>query len=119
MRHDHGLFIGVACAAAIVLSAPGLADAARRLALFAGVVAAVLAPWAAWVQSYQGLVPYFEMGIAVSRREADISLLRDLPHLQLSAGLTTANVHAWMYYLFWTLPVVSVAPRPVASDHPT
>ena len=42
-------------------------------------------------------------GIAVSRREADISVLRDLPHLQLSAGLTTANVHAWLYYLFWTL----------------
>ena len=108
MRHDHGLFIGAACAVVIVFSAPGLADAARRLALFAGVVATVLAPWAAWVQYYQGLVPYFETGIAVSRREADISILRDLPHLQLSAGLTTANAHAWLYYLFWTLPVVSV-----------
>jgi hypothetical protein len=144
MRHDHGLFIGVACAAAMLLSASrgphtlreyqsqpasdrdspaatterpvvvhegpttSLADAARRLGLFAAAVAVLVMPWALWVQYHQGLIPYFEMGIAVSRREADISLLRDLPYPQLSAGLTTANMHAWLYYLFWTLPVVSV-----------
>jgi hypothetical protein len=109
MRHDHGLFIGVACTAAIALSSSGLPEMARRLALFAGGVAVWLAPWAAWVQYYEGLVTHFAMGFAVSRREADISLLRDLPHFQLAAGLTTANAHAWLYYLFWSLPVVCVA----------
>jgi hypothetical protein len=108
MRHDHGLFIGVACAAAIVLSAPGLTDAARRFGMFAAAVAVVLAPWAIWVQYYQGVIPYFEMGIAVSRREADISLLRDLPRLDLSAGLTVENTQAWLYFLFWILPLLSV-----------
>ncbi len=108
MRHDHGLFIGVACAAAIAMSAPGITEALRRCTVFGAAVIVLLAPWAIWVQSYQGLVPYFEMGIAVSRREADISLLRDYPQLQLTAGLTTANVHAWMYYLYWTLPLVCV-----------
>lgn len=108
MRHDHGLFIGVACATAIVLSAADVADAARRFGLFAAVVAVLLAPWAAWVQYYQGLVPYFQMGIAVSRREADISLLRDLPQLQFSAGLTSDNLLAWLYYVFWILPCVCV-----------
>jgi len=108
MRHDHGLFIGAACAAVIASSAPGAHAAIRRCALFGAVALAVLAPWAIWVQVYQGLVPYFEMGIAVSRREADISLLRDLPRLQPSEGLTTANVHAWMYYLYWSLPILSV-----------
>jgi hypothetical protein len=107
-RHDHGLFIGLACAVAIVLSAPDLASSARRFALFAAAVAVLLAPWAAWVQYYQGLVPYFEMGVAVSRREADISLLRDWPQLQLSAGMATENLQAWLYYLFWSLPIVSV-----------
>lgn len=108
MRHDHGLFIGVACAAAIVLSASGVVDAARRFGVFAGAVGVLLAPWAAWVQYYQGLAPYFEMGIAVSRREADISLLRDLPQLNPAAGLSTANAHAWLYYMFWILPIASV-----------
>jgi hypothetical protein len=108
MRHDHGLFIGLACTAALGLSARGIADATRRCALFGTAVIVMLTPWALWVQSYQGLVPYLEMGIAVSRREADISLLRDLPQLQLTAGLTTANVHAWMYYLYWSLPIVCV-----------
>jgi hypothetical protein len=108
MRHDHGLFIGVACAAAVVLSAAGLKDAARRFGMFAAAVAVLLAPWALWVQYYQGLVPYFEMGIAASRREADISLLRDWPRFEVAAGLTTANTHAWLYYLFWMLPLVCV-----------
>jgi hypothetical protein len=108
MRHDHGLFIGVACAAALVMSASGLTDAARRFGTFAAAVGVLLAPWALWVQHYQGLIPYFEMGVAVSRREADISLLRDLPRVDLAAGLTTANTHAWLYYLFWLLPLVCV-----------
>jgi hypothetical protein len=108
IRHDHGLYIGMACATAIALSAPGLALAGRRLALFAAVVAALVSPWAIWVQYHQGLVHYFESAIAFSRREADISLLRDLPRLQLSQGLTTDNAHAWLYYLFWTLPVVCI-----------
>lgn len=106
MRHDHGLFIGAACALVIGLSAPGLAAAARRLGLFAAVVAALLVPWAAWVQYYRGLIPYFETGIAVSRREADISVLRDLPQLHLADGVTIANAQAWLYYLYWTLPIV-------------
>ena len=109
MRHDHGLFIGLACSAAVVLSAPDLSQALRRFALYAGAVAVLLAPWAAWVQYYQGLIPYFQMGVAVSRREADISLLRDWPQLQFSAGLTTtASLQAWLYYLFWSLPIASV-----------
>ena len=53
-------------------------------------------------------MPYFQMGLAVSRREADLSLLRDFPRLQLSAGLTIDNVHAWLYYLFWILPFACV-----------
>jgi hypothetical protein len=110
MRHDHGVFIGLASTAAVVLSAPDPARAIRRLALYAGAVAVLLAPWAVWVQYYQGLVPYFEMGVAVSRREADISLLRDWPQLQFADGLTTtANLQAWLYYLFWSLPIIAVA----------
>jgi hypothetical protein len=110
MRHDHGLFIGLACTAVVVLSAPDPAHAARRFALYAGGVAVLLAPWAVWVQYYQGLIAYFEMGVAVSRREADISLLRDWPQLQFADGLTTtANLQAWLYYLFWSLPVIAVA----------
>src|SRR5688572_1624345 len=38
MRHDHGLFIGVACVAAIGLSAPGIVPALRRCALFGAAV---------------------------------------------------------------------------------
>jgi hypothetical protein len=66
----------------------------------------LLLPWAAWVQYYQGLIPYFQTGVAVSRREADISLLRDWPRLRPLAGLTIANSEAWLFYLFYLLPIV-------------
>jgi hypothetical protein len=78
---------------------------------------ALLVPWAVWVQYYQGLIPYFETGNRRLAARADISLLRDLPQLQLTAGLTTANTHAWLYYLFWTLPVVVRDACRVASLH--
>ena len=109
MRHDHGLFIGAASATAIVLSAPRLTESVKPLSLYAAGIAVLLAPWALWVQYYQGLVSYFRMGIGVSQREADITLLRHLPRLQLFDGLTTANANAWLFYLFWSLPLVCVA----------
>jgi hypothetical protein len=109
MRHDHGLYIGVACAAAIGLSAPAVAAAARRLSLFAVAIALLLAPWAAWVQYYQGLIPYFRTGIAVSRREADISMLRDWPQFASAAGLNATNSETWLYYLFYVLPIACLA----------
>jgi hypothetical protein len=108
-RHDHGLYLGVACAIAIALSAPDVTAAARRVALLGVTVAVLLAPWALAVQHYEGLVPYFVSAIGFSRREADISILRDWPQLHLSAGLTAGNVEAWLYYLLYGLPIVCLA----------
>jgi hypothetical protein len=108
-RHDHGLYLGVACAIAIALSAPDVTAALRRVGLLGGAVALLLAPWALAVQHYEGLVPYFASAIGFSRREADISILRDWPQLHLSAALTVGNVEAWLYYLFYALPVACLA----------
>lgn len=106
MRHDHGLYLGLACATALVLSASDWTVIARRLLQFGVVLAVLLLPWAVWVQYYGGLVPYFESAIAFSRREADISVMRDLPRLQIGAGISADNAHAWLFYLFYALPVV-------------
>jgi hypothetical protein len=108
MRHDHGLYLGVASAIAIVFSSPGVAEALRSVGTFAAVSAVLLLPWAIWVQVYAGLVSYFASAIAFSRREADISLMRDLPRLQVAEGLSTANLQAWLFYLFYALPVVCI-----------
>ena len=109
VRHDHGLYIGVACAAVLVLGAPGWRVAARRFATFSLVVAALILPWALAVQYYGGLDTYFESAIEFSRREADISLLSDLPTFQAAAVVSAENVYAWLFHLFYALPAISLA----------
>jgi hypothetical protein len=108
VRHDHGLYIGVACAAAIAIGAPDVRAAARRLAEFSVVVAGLILPWAVAVQYYTGLVPYFRSAIAFSRREADINVLRDWPAFQGPATVSAENAEAWLYYLFYALPLICV-----------
>jgi hypothetical protein len=108
IRHDHGLYIGLASTVAMVLSAPDWRGAVRRVAGFGVVVVALLLPWVVAVQYYQGLSAYLESAIAFSRREADLSLLRRWPVFQIAGGVTIENAHAWLFDLFWALPVVSL-----------
>jgi hypothetical protein len=108
VRHDHGLYVGIACATAILLSAQDIRAAARRFAGFGLVVAALLVPWALAVQYYAGLIPYFRSAIAFSRREADINVLRDWPSFHGPATVSAGNAEAWLYYLFYALPLICV-----------
>jgi hypothetical protein len=108
VRHDHGLYLGAGCAVAIALSAPSIGVAIRRLAGFGALVLVLIAPWAMAVQFYAGLVPYFTSAIAFSRREADITILRELPAFHLPLAATASNAEAWLFYLFYALPIVSV-----------
>lgn len=69
-RHDHGLYLALGGALAIALTpAPRWQDSARRTALFAGVVALLLAPYLLYVQAYGGLWTYVRTGMEFSARE--------------------------------------------------
>ena len=105
MRHDHGLFIGAACAMAIVLSAPGLADAARRVGRLrrrrrrlAGAVGRVGA-----VPPGSGAV-LRDGNRCVASRSRHLGCCGTCHICSSPAGLTTANVHAWL-----VLPVLDSA----------
>ena len=105
-RHDHGLFIGIGSFAVIVASsARGHTPPQRPLAVFVGTLAVCLAPWALFVQFYQGLAQYFWSGIEFSRGEAVGNSLRALPLLRWSEGDTLRNGYAWLFYLFHILPL--------------
>ncbi len=86
-RHDHGVYIGVAAAVALLLGGFGgglgsnLRASATRAALFAGVAALLVAPWLGFVAYHQGLRDYVVSGLAFSRAEAE----RNRGPLQLPA----------------------------------
>jgi hypothetical protein len=68
LRHDHGVYVGLPLALAVVL-------ARQSLVPFVLAVLVLLLPWLAWVQTFEGVVTYFKdrvefaglAGIAVAR----------------------------------------------------
>ncbi len=125
-RHDHGLFIGVAAAIAL-LATPWPASLRLAPALLAGVLV-LLAPWAIYVQSTEGLTPYFRSAIEFSRTEAKQTSLAlpvfalstaadDASHRQPDApgGATSpftiarTNAEAILFYLFIVMPLACLA----------
>lgn len=107
-RHDHGLYIGAACAVAVLLASPVEHDTrVKSLGLFAGAVALFLAPWAIFVQLNGGLAPYFESSLEFSRREADVTVLRIIPAFDWTKPwMTVDNSVAWLFLLFIAMPVL-------------
>lgn len=110
VRHDHGLYIGLGCAAAVALRSGPVPVRLRGLALIAAVTAACLAPWAIAVQAAQGLAPYFHAGIEFSRREAEVSALRAWPAWSgIAWPLPVPSASAILYYVAYALPIVCAA----------
>lgn len=72
-RHDHGAYIGVASAVAILLASRGggWRPLMRRIGHFAGAVAVLCAPWLGFVAYHQGLAEYVASGLAFSRAESE------------------------------------------------
>lgn len=84
MRHDHGLYIGLASAACLALTSlpEGWRGALRRVALLTAAVAVMLLPWIGYVTLNGGLASYFEAAIEFARAEANASNLKSWPTLQ-------------------------------------
>ena len=130
-RHDHGLFLGIAAATCIALARlrqgrvalrpddpalagrsayadrpgeaglrPRLMDAARGVAGLTAATGAFLLPWIVFVMLSGGLLPYLEAGLDYSRAEANATRLGSLP---------VAGPDAWLFWVFWSLSLVSVA----------
>jgi hypothetical protein len=112
MRHDHGVFIGLACLATIAAvhlrsRAPGIVRAAAAF-LVAAFVCAL--PFLVLVQGSLGLADYVREGIAFSRIEAARSYLERLPS---TTGLSGSIAAVWLFYL----PFVAGAAALVRAGH--
>ena len=108
-RHDHGLFIGVGAAVCLALASRGNGwrVALRRVAALTALTAVFLLPWTLFVALNGGLVQYFEAGLDYSRGEAAATALTAWPRIVFdSPGASAANAEAWLFWLFWSLPLV-------------
>jgi hypothetical protein len=111
-RHDHGLYIGAGALTAVACASWGEgARAVRaRVAVLAGAILVLLLPWALFVQYEVGLVEYIRPGLEFSRAEADATVLRALPRLDLTGPiLTQGNLEVWLFYLLYAMPVACLA----------
>jgi hypothetical protein len=88
LRHDHGLYIGVASAVCLSLGSrrDGRAPMLRRVAELTAATAAFLLPWIVFVTLNGGLPAYFETALEFARAEANASNLRSWPRLTLVPG---------------------------------
>ena len=101
-RHDHGVYLGAAAIAAILLTPPtDRRTQLIRLSVFCGLVALTLAPYLAFVQSHQGLWRYVVSSLTFSSREAD--------RTQLHFSMIESGSQAWLFYGVHVLALVAAA----------
>lgn len=93
LRHDHGLYIGVAAAACLILARLGEAGSRQVIPAVVGSVAALTAataafllPWIVFVALNGGLPAYFDTALEFARAEANASNLRSWPRVALVPG---------------------------------
>jgi hypothetical protein len=118
-RHDHGLYVGVAAAVCVALAsrAQGWRIAVENLAVLAAATGAFVLPWILFVEINGGLVSYLRAGVEFSRAEAVATMLHYRPGIHLDAGqpllglgrYAQENAEAWLFWVFWTLPLVCAA----------
>lgn len=99
IRHDHGLYLGLAAAMAILLTPPlDRRTQVTRLLMFGGLVLVALLPYLVFVQSQQGLWQYLVASMRFASRESDRTQL----HLQM----IEAGSQTWLFYGVHALAIV-------------
>lgn len=102
IRHDHGLYIGVAALGAVALS-PLPSDrfnGALSVAMLAGTVLAFMLPYLVYLQTVDGIVAHLQRGVAYT--------VLEVPRQRLTlTGLPLYD--AWLLAAAWLAPVAALA----------
>lgn len=128
LRHDHGVFIGVACVATIVLQAHvGWLDRAKHLAAYVVLTVACALPYLGWLQLNGGVLPHIQAANSYSQRDrARAPLL--LPSFAVTPqpeedpveddadwwqrGIfeqASRNYEPWLFWLLLAVPLAALA----------
>lgn len=107
VRHDFGVYAGLAAVAALVAMPGPLTTRLVRVAGYVALTVVLLLPSILWVQRYAGLIPYAQRTLESARSE---SLRTELerPVFDPAAGFEEENVTAIVYYLFWAVPAAGL-----------
>ena len=107
-RHDHGVNIGLASAATLLVlhACEGWRAAARTSGLWALVLLLLLAPFLIYVQVHFGLLNYLAVGLDVSRVEA-LRTFQGWPDPAAFAFGDPDQHAAVLYYGMWALTLSS------------
>jgi 4-amino-4-deoxy-L-arabinose transferase-like glycosyltransferase len=102
LRHDHGVYLGGAAAATIVLApASGSTQRVVRFATFTALVAIGLLPYAIYIGSSEGVFNFLGAAWSYSSREAD--------RTQLNLDSLGWGHDARLFYLSYLLPLAMLA----------
>jgi hypothetical protein len=120
LRHDLGLYTGIAIAAGLIAAQwPSARAAARALGAFAASTVLVALPYVAFVAATEGIVEHVRAGAEFSAGEAHQLLVawRSLPQLTLSAvGSDPEAAAAMAFYAAYLLVVVAAFLLPWARS---
>ena len=98
VRHDHGLYIGIAAVVAVGLS-PIPPDRYRSVAMLAGAVLVFMLPYLIYVQTVDGIVAHLQRAMQFTALE--------VPRQRLTiVGL--AGYDAWMLAAIWFAPLAAL-----------
>jgi 4-amino-4-deoxy-L-arabinose transferase-like glycosyltransferase len=102
LRHDHGVYLGGAVAATIVLApANGSRERLARLATFGALVVVLVLPYIIYVETSEGLGNFLRAASAYSSREAERTALR-LDEIDWGHD-------ARLFYGYYLLPIAMLA----------
>ena len=104
VRHDFGVYAGIAAGVVLVAREAPPAVRASRAAAYVALTVLLLAPSIVWIQRYEGVGNYVQRTLESARMESRRTELGRRPALDLAAGATRDNVIAVSYYLFWAIP---------------
>jgi hypothetical protein len=112
IRHDHGVYLGLAAAATIAAAQwpNGVAHVVRRGLEYGFITLILVAPYLAYVQYHEGIVAYFRTGLLISVRESSLSRL---PRLTFDAP---AGWVAWKPVDPASFPGIRVRWKPDVDD---
>ena len=107
-RHDFGVYVAVAAAAALLARGPAsIAARGRRVAAYAAISLLFLLPSIVWIQTYAGITTYAQRTLeTVQMESARTRLVR--PAFEPGAGLSVPNLIAATYYAFWMIPAAAL-----------
>jgi hypothetical protein len=131
-RHDHGVFVALAAAAALLLAEVPWRRRVRHAFLYAALVVALATPYLAFLQLNGGVKEYITQASAWADRERARTPvvwpgLLDNPDgasneatngspLHRAVAIVRDNRVAWLYYLEILLPFLALAVLAISSD---